>query len=194
MAEIAELNGFDDVFFFDDRWPELSYVEHWPVIGTSAQLVESCSRFDAISVAIGHNQTRIEKQALLSKKGGHFPTFIHPAAVVSKYSQVGDGTVIMAGAVVKPFSVIGPSCIINTSATIDHDCVLSEGVHISPGANVAGGVQVGLGSWVGIGASVKQLIKIGNHAIIAAGAVVVQNVLDEQVVAGVPAQQLNIKD
>ncbi|KGY11312.1 acetyltransferase [Vibrio tubiashii] len=191
IAEIAELNGYDSVFFFDDRWPEVSYVAHWQVIGTTKQLLESCSCFDAVIVAIGHNQTRIKKQFLLSQRGAHFPTFIHPTATVSQYSQVGEGTVVMAGAVINPFSTIGPSCIINTSATIDHDCVLDEGVHISPGANMAGGVQVGVGSWVGIGASVKQLIKIGNHAVIAAGAVVVQDVLDEQVVAGVPAQQLN---
>ncbi|WP_391088892.1 NeuD/PglB/VioB family sugar acetyltransferase [Vibrio sp. NH-UV-68] len=191
IAEIAELNGYNDICFFDDRWPKLSHVEHWQVIGTTGQLLESCSYFDAVIVAIGHNQTRIEKQTLLSQKGAHFPTFIHPTATVSQYSQVGEGTVVMAGAVINPFSTIGPNCIINTSATIDHDCVLEEGVHISPGANIAGGVQVGVGSWVGIGASVKQLIKIGNHAVIAAGAVVVQDVLDEQVVAGVPAQQLN---
>ncbi|WP_341659347.1 acetyltransferase [Vibrio sp.] len=194
IAEIAELNGFNDIRFFDDRWPKLSHIEHWHVIGTTERLLESCSSFDAVIVAIGHNQTRIEKQTLLYQKGAIFPVLIHPAATVSKYALVGDGTVVMAGAVVNPFSNIGSSCILNTSATVDHDCILGDGVHISPGANLAGGVQIGVGSWVGIGASVKELINIGCNVTIAAGAVVIRDVLNEQVVAGTPAQPLDNKD
>lgn len=29
IADIAGLNGYNKVHFFDDRWPKLSQVAHW---------------------------------------------------------------------------------------------------------------------------------------------------------------------
>ncbi|NUW68967.1 acetyltransferase [Vibrio coralliilyticus] len=194
VAEIAELNGYKEICFFDDRWPELSTLEDWKVVGDFESLLGTCLDFEAVFVAIGHNKTRVKKQVMLSEKGASLPVLVHPKATLSKYSQIGEGTVVMAGAIINPYSSLGPSCIINTSATIDHDCVLERGVHISPGANLAGGVFVGTGSWVGISACVKQYVSIGCNTIVAAGAVVINNVLDEQIVVGVPAQPLIDKD
>ena len=194
IAEIAELNGYSEISFFDDSWPNIVGVEHWEVVGSTYDLLDDLNSFDSVFIAIGNNGIRLQKQELLFSKGAKFPVLIHPRATVSKYSQIGCGTVIMAGAVVNPFSKVGDSCIINTSASIDHDCMLGDGVHISPGVNLAGGVQVGCKTWVGIGANVKQYINIGNNVTIGAGAAVIRDVLDEQVVIGVPALPLIYKD
>lgn len=191
VAEIAELNGFDQIDFFDDRWPNLSFVEHWKVLGDTSILLAKSKDYDLTIVAIGNNDTRCAKQAELSQAGGNFEVIAHPAAVISKYANIGVGTVVMANATVNPFSNIGIGCIINTGSTVDHDCSLSDGVHISPGANLAGGVEVGRNSWVGIGSQVKQYVLIGCDATIGAGSTVLNNVGDFQTVVGSPAQQIN---
>lgn len=191
VAEIAELNGYQDIVFFDDRWPALQTVESWSIKGNSDTLLEMASDFDVTVVAIGNNNIRVEKQNLLNLAGAHFATLIHPSATVSAYAQLGLGTVVMANAVVNPFAQIGHACIINTSSSVDHDCNLSDGVHVSPGSHLAGGVSVGEGSWIGIGSQVRQLISIGTGAIVGAGAVVVKNIADFQTVVGVPAQVVN---
>lgn len=188
VAELAELNGYTDVVFFDDRWPQLQVLEHWVVVGNTQSLLTTIRDYDIVLVAIGDNVTRLNKQKLLTQAGANFEALIHPSASVSQYANIGDGTVIMANAVVNPFSRIGTSCIINTSASVDHDCVISDGVHISPGAHLAGAVNIGIASWVGIGARVRQLTSIGEHVVVGAGATVVQNIADNQVVIGTPAK------
>ncbi|HCH4138138.1 TPA: acetyltransferase [Vibrio parahaemolyticus] len=191
VAEIAELNGYTNIEFFDDRWPELHNVEHWSVKGNSETLLKVASHFDLTVIAIGNNEVRLEKQKLLSIAGANFSVLEHPRATISRHSQLGVGTVVMAGAVINPFVKVGKACIINTAATIDHDCSLADGVHVSPGCNIAGGVIIGEGSWLGIGSQVKQLISIGAGVTVGAGATVVNRVPDFQTVVGTPAQLLN---
>ena len=191
VAEIAELNGYTSIEFFDDRWPGLQNVEHWSVKGNSETLLKVASHFDLTVIAIGNNEVRLEKQKLLSIAGAKFSVLEHPRATISRHSQLGVGTVVMAGAVINPFVQVGEACIINTASTIDHDCSLADGVHVSPGCNIAGGVTVGEGSWLGIGSQVKQLISIGTGVTIGAGSTVVNRVPDFQTVVGTPAQLLN---
>ncbi|MBS0043579.1 acetyltransferase [Shewanella sp. M16] len=193
IAEIAELTGYKQIHFFDDRWPEIVQVEHWQVIGSSTSLLSCIQIYDLVFIAIGDNTIRLQKQQELMQAGGHFGVLVHPSAAVSTYSVLDIGTVVMANAVVNPFAEIGKACIVNTASTIDHDCVVADGVHLSPGANLAGGVMVGALSWIGIGASVKQLVSIGRNAVVGAGAAVLMNVSDNQTVVGVPAKPISRK-
>ena len=190
IAEIAELNGYHNIVFFDDRWPSIKSVEHWSVSGDTSTLLSNVKEYDLAVVAIGHNATRCAKQRELSSVGASFDVLAHPGAVISKYANIGIGSVVMANAVVNPFSHIGVSCIINTGSTVDHDCKLAEGVHISPGVNLAGGVEVGKNTWIGIGSQVKQLVVIGCDAVVGAGSTVINNVPNFKTVVGSPAHEL----
>lgn len=138
-------------------------------------------------ISIGNNKIR---KKIAEKLGGTFLKAIHPSAVVSKWSRIGEGTVVMAGAVINPDAAIGEHCIINTGAVIEHDCTIESYVHISPNASLAGGVHVGEGSHVGIGASVIQGVKIGKWVTIGAGSVVIRDVPDHATVVGIPAKPI----
>ncbi len=190
IADIAELNGYKVIHFYDDRWPKLTNVEHWAVEGTTESLLAYCGQYDAIFIAIGNNSIRLTKQNYLSQYGAVFPVLVHPSATVSRYSRLGEGCIVMAGSIINPFAVLGKACIVNTSSTVDHDCLLADGVHLSPGSHLAGGVKVGKCTWIGIGANIKQLVNIGENTIVAAGATVIRDVLNDQVVVGVPAKPL----
>lgn len=193
VAEIAELNGWSDIVFFDDAWPSITQLEGWRINGGTEALINSLHEFDAFFVAIGNNVIRLDKHFTFELAGGIGICLIHPSAVVSKYSQLDSGTAVMANAVVGAYVSIGKAGIINTSCTIDHDCKLEEAVHISPGANLAGGVKVGRGTWIGIGASIIQQIQVGSNVIVGAGSVVINDVMQGLTVAGVPAKSIHIK-
>ena len=188
VADCAELCGWESVSFFDDAWPAKTSNGAWSIEGDTQLLTDRLAEFDGVLVAIGNNYIRQSKLQALLEQGAQLPVLIHPSAIVSRYAEVGAGSVLFAGAVVNVDCRIGMGVIINTAASIDHDCVLEDAVHISPGARLAGGVCVGVRSWVGIGASVKQLVEIGSGVTVGAGAVVVSNMPDDCVAVGVPAR------
>ncbi|WP_423219727.1 acetyltransferase [Flavobacterium columnare] len=141
--------------------------------------------FDNCIIAIGNNLTR---KKIVSTLNVNFVIAIHPKAIISKFSSVDEGTVIMAGVVLNAHVKVGKHCIINTSASVDHDCWIENYVHISPNASLAGNVFVGEGSHIGIGATIIQGIKIGKWSTIGAGAVIIEDVPDYAVVVGNPGK------
>ncbi len=190
VADTAECCDWLHVEFFDDAWPLSPRNGGWPVVGDTVALLDRLNEFDGVVVAIGNNRIRNTKLLELQAKGAQLVTLVHPAACVSRYSSIGVGSVVFAGAVVNADACIGMGSILNTGCSIDHDCVLGNAVHVSPGARLAGGVQVGEQSWVGIGASVRQLIRIGARVVVGASAAVVADVPDDVTVVGVPARVL----
>lgn len=144
------------------------------------------SDITAIFLSIGNNKIRQQKASDFSYL--QFPTLIHPQAIISPRTQIGEGTVIMAGVSMNSETKIGNHCIINTNASIDHDCVINDFVHISPNVALAGGVQVGEGTHIGIGACVIQNIVIGKNCTIGAGSVIIQNIPDGCTVVGNPGR------
>jgi len=188
IADIAELNGYTNISFFDDAWPEKLQLDGWTISGNSSQLIERLSEFSACIIAIGNNAIRIQKQNELQKHNARIISLIHPSAIVSKYADIALGSVVMANAVINPAVKIGQGCIINTAATIDHDCILADGVHVSPGAHLAGNINIGEHSWLGIGCSIKQGLTIGCNVVVGVGAAVVTSIDDNCVAVGVPAK------
>lgn len=145
--------------------------------------------YEEAIITIGNCQIR--KKIVDKINVEHYITAIHPSAIVSKYSMLGEGTVVMQGAIIQAGSSIGRHCIINTNSSVDHDCKVADFVHIASGATVCGEVEIGECSWVGAGAVIKQQIKIGRNCMIGAGAVIIRDVPDNAVVVGNPGRIMN---
>jgi sugar O-acyltransferase (sialic acid O-acetyltransferase NeuD family) len=188
VADIAELNGWQEIVFFDQAASQIERNGDWSVAGDFDDLLSQKSGFDAVIVAIGNNRVRSEKSALLRQFGLELTCLTHPSAIVSRHATVAKGTVIMANAVVNPFSTVGENVIVNTGAIVEHDSVIGDGVHLCPGVNLAGGVTVGQRTWVGIGATVIQQCLLGEESIIGAGSVVIDDIPSHVTACGVPAK------
>lgn len=189
VAEIAELNGYQNIAFFDDQWPRVTSNKHWNVVGDMSTLQRVAKQYDLVIVAVGNNVLRYNIQRELRDLGAIFKVTVHPTATISQYSVIKPGSVVMANAVVNPFCNIGESCIINSGSIVEHDCNIGHAVHISPGSNLAGGVSVGDYSWIGIGSQIKQLVRIGTEVVVGAGSTVVKDVPNFFTVLGSPARR-----
>ena len=184
VAEIAELLGWHSIDFFDAKWPSLSKISKWPVIGDDREYINRADEYSDVFVAIGDNLIRSQ----IIEQVDAQVSVVHPSAVISSSAVLGKGVVVMAGAVVNADVRIANGCIINTGATIDHDCSIGAYCHISPGANIAGGVSIGTKSWIGIGSSIIQCKTVGNSVVVGAGAAVVSDIPDNVTAVGVPAK------
>lgn len=80
--------------------------------------------------------------------------------------------------------IIGDGSIVGDNCTIYHDVTLGQSRGKFP--------KLGDGVIVYAGAKIMGDVKIGNNAIIGANAVVVKDVLDNQIVGGVPAKVIGV--
>lgn len=140
-----------------------------------------------VLIAIGNNAVRKEIAQRLNVR---WATVAHPAAVVSDYAVIGEGTVIMSGAIINAGAVVGSHCIINTGAIVEHDNVLGDFVHISPNAALGGTVRVGEGTHIGISSCVRNNINICGGCTVGAGAAVVKDITAPGTYVGVPAGRI----
>ena len=180
VGEIALLNNYESIHFFDDK---INEIENFPfnIIGNLTQLKDNLKDYDDLFVAIGDNKERSEKILWLRDEKVNIVSLIHPKSTISKFSYLGAGTCVMANAVVNPGTSIKEGAIINTSSSIDHDCVIEDFSHISPNCSLSGNVSVGKFTHVGTGTSVHPGIQIGNNVKIGVGTKVYKNIIDDQV-------------
>lgn len=157
------------------------------------QPTDDLLRNQKVIIAIGDNKIR-EKIYEKIKDLCEFETMQHHSAYVSRFTEMGEGTVIMPKVCINAEVKIGKHCIINTAAVIEHECVIGDFVHISPNAALAGNITVKKGAHVGLGANIIQGITIGEHAIVGAGAVVLCDVPDHAVVVGNPARIIKMNE
>lgn len=173
IIDILTAQGVEVEGLFDDN-ENIKQLLDFPVFPTKE--VKS-----PLIVSIGDNKTR---RRVVEKLKTEFGTAVHPSAIVSAYSEIGEGSVVMQQAVVQSSCKIGKHCIINTSASVDHDCVVGDFVHISPNATICGGVTIGEGTWIGAGTTVIQGVKIGKWCVIGAGSVVTKDIPDNMLAVG----------
>lgn len=172
VAEAAELQGtWENIMFLDDR-EDVDMVLGHRIIGKLNEyekFINICK--DAI-VCLGDNEKRLDLIDRILKVGFRVPVVIHPEATVSKYSNIGDGSVILAGTVVNTGVSIGKGCIININSCVDHDCVVYDGVHVCSGAVVRSMVKIGRLSTIGAGSCVKSGAALKEGSVLQEGIVI----------------------
>ena len=143
----------------------------------------------SIGIAIGDNavRERIHNELIARYSNLHFPPLVHSSAIISVFTSVGEGSVVMPQAVVGPNSKVGKFCLLNTHASIDHDCIMNDFSSLAPAVVTGGVVSIGRRSAVSIGAIIKHGVKIGDDSIVGAGSYLNKDLPSHQIAYGTPA-------
>ena len=190
VIEVAESAGYEIKGILD--MPDEVGKEVLPghkVIGTDdeiPQYVEECDFIITVGF-IKNPALRIKLYNKVKAAGGRLATIIASTAHVSKYAELGEGTVIMHQAFVNAGAKIGDNCIINTFVNIEHDAEVGNQCHISTGTMVNGECKIGENCFIGSQSVCANCIEIASDIILGAGSVVRKSIRVKGIYAGNPA-------
>ena len=149
----------------------------------------------AVFVPIGNNKVRVRILKEFERNGFVIPSFIHKDTIIHSSVKIGKAVYVLPGTNIMPLTEIGDYNMISVGSNIIHHTILQEGVFVSNGCNVGANILVKKQAYIGMGATIMTGVKvIGVSSMIGAGAVVIKDVPDNAVMAGVPAKILKYKE
>ncbi|MGL4653372.1 2,3,4,5-tetrahydropyridine-2,6-dicarboxylate N-acetyltransferase [Cetobacterium sp.] len=127
---------------------------------------------------------------------------IEPGAIIRDKVKIGDNAVIMMGAVINIGAEIGDGTMIDMNAVLGGRAIVGKRCHVGAGTVLAGVIEppsaqpviVEDDVMIGANAVVIEGVRIGKGSVVAAGAIVLEDVPAGSVVAGNPAKVVKLKD
>jgi sugar O-acyltransferase (sialic acid O-acetyltransferase NeuD family) len=189
LEDNQEKTRWNVLGFVDDK-PELqgAVISGLPVLGGFEWLRGKTGKNLELISSAGNPRTRKALAERGAALGFGFSTVVHPSARMSKWVELGPGTVITAGCVLTTQVTVGAHALVNLNSTIGHDCVVGAYTNINPGCQVSGAVRFGQGVYFGTGAVIIQGKSVGEWSIVGAGAVVTSDIPSYVTAVGVPCR------
>lgn len=179
----AHMNNSSMKCFVDEQY----YVENNSNILPLSQF--DPTKYEAL-IAIGDPRERYDMAQKLPQNTKYF-TFIHPSAILlGDDIEIGQGSIVCAGAILTTNIKIGKHAHINIQSTIGHDCTIGDYFTTAPGVNISGNCRVYDMVYVGTNAAIRQELTIHSGVTIGLNAGVVKHIEDSGVYTGVPAKKL----
>lgn len=133
------------------------------------------------------NRVRARLCAASKARGYSLATYVSSAAFVWQNVEIGENCFIFEANVVQYSVRIGNHVVLWSGNHIGHRSVIEDDCFVASHAVISGYCRIGAGSFVGVNCTLRENITVGREAVIGAGAVVVKDVADRQVVRGNPA-------
>lgn len=189
VIEVVESVGYNILGILDVPEEVGNRVLSYNVIGTDDDIPRYADKAEFV-ITVGFIKTpavRIRIYDKIKEAGGKLATLVASTAYVSKYADVGEGTVVMHHAMVNVGAQIGINCIINTFCNIEHDAVIGNQCHISTGTMVNGDCKVGDRVFIGSQSVMANGVSIEEDIIVGAGSFIRKSLKEKGVYSGNPA-------
>lgn len=194
IIDAIELVGKYSIHGYIDSYkPKEKKILNYTILGSEKIIPELVNKgINKGIIAIGDNYKRAKmaKKILKTVPNFEFVSIIHPSAIISKYANIGNGSVILGGAIIDVDSKVGDFCIVNNAANLGHDSTMESYSSLAPNTSTGGAVFIGKYTAISIGANVLQSIHVGEHTIIGAGALVTNDIDSYKIAYGVPAKTI----
>lgn len=161
-------------------------VHGFPVLGGVEWLRD---RADVtVGMGVGNPKAKRKIMGQIADLGVQCATLVHPLAWVGNRVDLGEGSIVCAGAMITTDIRLDRGVIININCTVGHDTTLHDYVTVAPGATISGNVVVGEGTDLGTNSAIIQGVTVGEWVILGAGAVVSKDLPANVTAVGIPAK------
>lgn len=133
------------------------------------------------------NRVRTRLCAAAKRKGYALATYISSAAFVWRNVEIGENCFIFEANVIQYSVRIGNNVVLWSGNHIGHRSVIGDNCFMASHVVVSGYCRIGESCFLGVNSTLRDQITIGRDVVVGAGAVVVKDVAERQVVRGNPA-------
>lgn len=143
------------------------------------------------SLVVAIADTRIRETIVNSfSKETNFATIIHPTAMITDWTEIGEGSIITASSVLNCNVKLGKHGQVNPSVTIGHDTEIGDFFTATPSASISGNCKIDDHVYFGTNSSIKQGLKVCSDVMIGMGSAIVRDISSKGIYAGVPAKKI----
>lgn len=165
----------------------------YKVLGTFQDLWVKDLKDSNFMLTMGDLQIRKELSERIISLGGNLPTFIHPSAVISRYSRISEtGVIINAFSHIQANTIVESNVVILSGVVICHDNIIGKNGFIADHVTIGAFTKIGEEVFLGQGALAisNKVNTIGNKAFIGARSLLTKEVISGSIVYGSPARQI----
>ncbi|MFE2062561.1 acetyltransferase [Streptomyces sp. NPDC059467] len=193
---VADAGEFKLLGHLDDN-PALhgTEVDGVPVLG-GCDLVHELTDARAV-ICVGNPRDYAARARLVYRFGlpaERYATVIHPTASVSRTSEVGPGSVLLAHCVLTAAVRVGAHVAVMPHVVLTHDDVVEDYATLASGVRLGGGARLERGAYAGSGALVREGTTVGAWSLVGMGSAVLGDVPPGEVWVGSPARRLRAAD
>lgn len=120
-----------------------------------------------------------------------FFNFIAPDATISKYVNIGNGSIICLKASISTNVTIDDFVFINIGTHVGHDCHVGAYCSIMPNVDIGGDVRIGQKVFIGANSTIIPKITVYDNITIGAGSIVIRDLKVKGTYFGNPAKLIS---
>ena len=192
MRESYNIKEYEVLGFLNDFESEGSLINDYPVLGkteTAKDYFEDDYVLFMYAIhPVGHGSLRVNLFEKLGIPDNKLATIIHPSAFVANNAKIEPGVMIMSNCYVGPATRIKKCALVMANSIVGHNTTVGAFCHLSVGSVTSSYVNLGIASDVTLNATVLDKVKVGKYAVVGAGAMVIKDINEEEVVVGNPAR------
>lgn len=142
------------------------------IIGERCNIHPTSVVCEGTHVGVGPNEVKVQMKHMGNVRFGN---------------DVNVGALTLIERAIFDSTIIGNGAKIDCGCLIGHNAIIEENLVTGTGVIIGGSTIIGKNCWFGNGANIKPGLKICDHVILGTGAVVVKDIYQPGIYAGVPA-------
>ena len=183
-------NYYENIFYHSDReYDKVLYSNFgFKVIDSLNEIFELIESNDYFISCGGKEEREYFYNIIYNQTSKNPINVIHDNSYIESNVKLGYGNLINFGCFINTNATIGNLNILNTYVIVEHDNIIGDYNHLAPRVTTTGFVTIGNRNEIYTGASIIPFKSISDNIVIAAGAVVINDITQSGTYYGIPAK------